>query len=265
MALGQPCAVGQPRQAQESEGHAATKAEVLELLAAAEGKDLELLTFLFLDAETGARRGELAALRLSDFDDDAVTIARALTVGLMTEENLRAYRGHIWPAGRPRGNLPTALIEKDVPKNEGSMRTISLSPATIDLVRLQRVRLTEAMLGVGLVYPEDGFLFPSTPEGTKPWRPDTWTHRFIRLRDGSACACAYTTFAISSPPPCSRPGWTWPPLPDASATGAAGRRPWPSTRTSYGSPIASPRTSWRGSSSDRTTQPRAHSRPTCSP
>ncbi len=120
------------------------------------------------------------------------------------------------------------------------MRTISLSPATIDLVRLQRVRLTEAMLGVGLVYPEDGFLFPSTPEGTKPWRPDTWTHRFIRLRDGSACACAYTTFAISSPPPCSRPGWIWPPLPDASATGAAGRRPWPSTRTSYGSPIVSP-------------------------
>lgn len=160
-----------------------TKDEVLQLLAAAEGKDLELLTFLFLDAETGARRGELAALRLSDFDDDAVTIARALTIGLMTEENLKAYRGHIWPAGHPRGKRPTALIEKDVPKNEGSMRTISLSPATIDLVRLQCVRLTEAMLHVGLTYPENGFLFPSTPEGTRPWRPDTWSHRFIRLRD----------------------------------------------------------------------------------
>lgn len=60
-----------------------TKDEVLQLLAAAEGKDLELLAFLFLDAETGARRGELAALRLSDFDDDAVTIARALTIGLI--------------------------------------------------------------------------------------------------------------------------------------------------------------------------------------
>ncbi len=179
-----PALLANPGKLRKAKVTLPTKAEVLELLAAAEGKDLELLTFLFLDAETGARRGELAALRLSDFDDDAVTIARALTVGLMTEENLRAYRGHIWPAGRPRGNLPTALIEKDVPKNEGSMRTISLSPATIDLVRLQRVRLTEAMLGVGLVYPEDGFLFPSTPEGTKPWRPDTWTHRFIRLRDG---------------------------------------------------------------------------------
>ncbi len=95
-----------------------TKDEVLQLLAAAEGKDLELLAFLFLDAETGARRGELAALRLSDFDDDAVTIARALTIGLMTEENLQTYRGHIWPSGRARRKLPTALIEKDVPKND---------------------------------------------------------------------------------------------------------------------------------------------------
>ena len=179
-----PALLANPGKPRKAKVRLPTKAEVLELLAAAEGKDLELLTFLFLDAETGARRGELAALRVSDFDDDAVTIARALTVGLMTEENLRAYQGHIWPAERPRGNLPTVLIEKDVPKNEGSMRTISLSPATIDLVRLQRVRLTEAMLGIGLVYPEDGFLFPSTPEGARPWRPDTWTHRFIRLRDG---------------------------------------------------------------------------------
>ena len=45
---------GKPRKAKVT---LPTKAEVLELLAAAEGKDLELLTFLFLDAETGARRG----------------------------------------------------------------------------------------------------------------------------------------------------------------------------------------------------------------
>ncbi len=178
-----PAVLANPGKIRKAKITPPTKDEVLKLLAAAEAKDLELLTFLFVDAETGARRGELAAFRLSDFADDAVTIARALTIGLMTEENLKAHRGHIWPGGRARGDLPTALIEKDAPKNEGSMRTISLSPTTIDLVRLQRARLTEGLLGVGLTYPEDGFLFPSTPEGTRPWRPDTWSHRFIRLRD----------------------------------------------------------------------------------
>lgn len=172
---------GKPRKAKITPP---TQTEVMQLLEAAEAQDLDLLTFLFLDAETGARRGELAALRLNDFGDDAVTIARALTIGLMNEENLKAYRSHIWTGERPRGNLPTALIEKDNPKNEGSVRTISLSSATIDLVALERARLTERALLVGAAYPADGFLFPATPEGTRPWRPDTWSHRFIRLRDG---------------------------------------------------------------------------------
>ena len=151
MALGQPRVAGQPGKPGKAKVTLPTKAKVLQLLAAAEGNDLELLTFLFLDAETGARRGELAALRLSDFDDDAVTITRALTVGLMTEENLSAYRGHLSAGRASLWNLPTALTEKDVPKNEGLKRTISLSPATMELGCLQRARLTEAILGVGLV------------------------------------------------------------------------------------------------------------------
>ena len=69
------------------------------MLEAAEEKDPEWLTFLFLDAETGARRGaELAALRLDDFTLDTVSISRSLAVGLLTENNLRSYRGHIWPS-----------------------------------------------------------------------------------------------------------------------------------------------------------------------
>ncbi len=121
-----PAVLASPGKLRKAKITLPTKGEVLQLLAAAEAKDLELLTFLFLDAETGARRGELAALRLSDFDDGAVTITRALTVGLMTEESLKAYRGHIWPSEQPRGSRPTALLEKDVPKNERSLRTISL-------------------------------------------------------------------------------------------------------------------------------------------
>ncbi len=42
------------------------------MLDGAGEEDPEMLTFLFLDAETGARRGEVSALRLDDFGPDFV-------------------------------------------------------------------------------------------------------------------------------------------------------------------------------------------------
>lgn len=157
--------------------------EVVRLLEAAELKDAELLTFLFLDAETGARRGELSALRLADFGGDSVRIARSLVIGLMSDEASRVHRGHIWPGEWGRGERPTALIEKDNPKNESSIRTICLSPATMDLVRTQRDGLEERACAAGAAYTQEGFLFPASVDGSRPWRPDTWTRRFMKLRD----------------------------------------------------------------------------------
>jgi integrase len=161
-----------------------TPADVAALLEAAGERDPEWLTYLFLDAETGARRGELAALRLDDFALDTVSISRSLAVGLLTEDNLRTYRGHVWPSGKQRGRHPTALIEKDSPKNDSSERTLSLSTMTLDLVEQQRVRLCERAAAAGGSYPDNGFLFPGAVDGSRPLRADTWSHRFTRLRDG---------------------------------------------------------------------------------
>ncbi len=158
--------------------------DVASLLEAAEEEDPEWLTFLFLDAETGARRGELAALRLDDFALDTVTIARSLAVGLLTDDNLRAFRGYIWPSGKQRGRHPTAVIEKGSPKNDSSERTLSLASMTLNLVAHQRARLTERAAAAGGSYPDDGFLFPGSVDGTRPLRADTWSHRFTRLRNG---------------------------------------------------------------------------------
>ena len=160
-----------------------TGPEVVQLLEAAEGHDPELLVFLFLDAETGARRGELSTLRFSDFGDDSVRIARSLIVGLLTEDAKRAYAGHIWPGEWRRGERPTALIEKENPKNESSIRTVALTRATTELIRLHRIRLVEEALGAGVIFAPDGFVFPASTDGTRPWRPETWTRRFSRLRD----------------------------------------------------------------------------------
>jgi integrase len=178
-----PALKASPGKAQKAKISPPSTGEVTRILEAAAAQDPELLTFLFLDAETGARRGELSALRLYDFDDDSVRIARSLTIGLMTEEAGRAHKNRIWPADWQRGERPTALIEKENPKNQNSIRTISLSPATMVLVREQCARLDERALQAGIAYPETAFLFPSSIDGLRPWRPDTWTRRFARIRD----------------------------------------------------------------------------------
>ncbi len=36
------------------------------------------------------------------------------------------------------------------------------------------------MCGVSLA--PDAFVFAAEVDGSRPWRPDTWTHRFVRLR-----------------------------------------------------------------------------------
>lgn len=154
---------------------------VTAMLAAAE-HDPELLTYVFLDAETGARRGEAAALRLDDFRDDAtVEISRALAIGLASEKNARDYAGHYWPSTVRRGDRPTALIEKE-PKTEESTRRIALAAPTIELVRGQAARLANRAAMAGAQYPAGGFLFPADALGRRPLRPDTWTHRWSRLR-----------------------------------------------------------------------------------
>lgn len=177
-----PCDLARPARGKKKRVSVPDTEVVLRILEGAEARDPELLAYLFLDAETGARRAELAALRVNDFGLDDVTISRALSIALATPENARDYAGHYWPTATKRGELETALVEGD-PKNEDSIRTLALSPATLELVAGQRKRVAERVALAGLDYPPDGFLFPAPGDGTRPLRPDTWSHRFIRLRD----------------------------------------------------------------------------------
>ncbi len=178
-----PALHARPGKARPKEISPPSGPEVVQLIEAAERLDPELLLFLFLDAETGARRGELSALRITDFGDDNVRIARTLVLGLLSDDNERAYAGHIWPGEWARGQRPTALIEKSGPKNERSIRTIALTPATTDMVRQHHQGLVERASVGGVAFAADGFLFPASIDGSRPWRPDTWTRRFSRIRD----------------------------------------------------------------------------------
>jgi integrase len=126
--------------------------------AAAKSRDPEIADFLRLAVVTGARRGELCALRWSDVDLEGarLTISRSIVDGSRE-----------------------MLIEKDTKTH--SSRRIYLDTATIDLLRRRHADLTERASLCGIALAGDAFVFSDVPDGTTPWRPSRVTLAFGRL------------------------------------------------------------------------------------
>jgi integrase len=133
--------------------------DVLELVAEAEASDPDLACLLLLAATTGARRGELCALRWSDVDleSGSALITRALVEGRGSE-----------------------LIEKDT-KTHASRR-IALDVGSRDALELHRRRCSERATACGVSLKDSAFVFSSDPDGAKPLVPNDVTKRFIRVR-----------------------------------------------------------------------------------
>jgi integrase len=112
-----------------------------------------------LAALTGARRGELSALRWSDVDLDAGT--------------LRISRSMIDMPGR---------VEEKATKT-GQSRSLALGPAGVQLLGLHRDQV-EALAQAGeVVVDGGGFVFSERLDGATPIRPDSITGFFRRVRD----------------------------------------------------------------------------------
>jgi integrase len=113
--------------------------------------------FLVLAATTGARRGQLLALRLHDinFDHSSLSFQRALVEG-------------------PEGPVlaPT--------KTRRSHR-VALDAATL---RLLRARFDEMGANCPDVL-EDAFVFSNDPLGLRPWKPNWVTKQFIAARQSA--------------------------------------------------------------------------------
>lgn len=134
---------------------------VAALLERAEQDSPAFALFLVLAAVTGARRGELLALRWPDVDQDgaSLTIARAICEG------------------------PEGPVERPRPKTAGSVRRIALDEATVALLGAHRARMAEAALACGVPLPASAFVFSHEPDGSAPWRPGYVSLKFRRLRD----------------------------------------------------------------------------------
>ena len=135
-----------------------TPGDVSRLIAAADAQGGELGCFLRLAAVTGARRGEVCALRWSDIDFKAamVTISRSVA-----------------------GQRNDELIEKST-KTHASRR-MALDPVTLTTLEIHWGRSVTRANECAVRLPVKAFVFSDTPDCSSPWRPNRVTLAFRRL------------------------------------------------------------------------------------
>jgi integrase len=142
-----------------AEIEAPTVAQVRSIIAAAEAKgDPNLATIVTVAALTGARRGELCALRWSDIDftSAALTISRSV------------YR-----------TADAEWLLKD-PKSH-QKRRISLDPVAMEALRRHRGSADALAANLELELPETAFIFSESPQGREPLVPDVVTQRYAKV------------------------------------------------------------------------------------
>ena len=125
-------------------------------------KGHEFFPLVYLAAATGARRGELLALRWADLDLEK----SKLSIGKSLEEI-------------GRGEMRT--IRAKAPKTKSGARIIDLPPDSISVLREHRAKQMQAALAVG-VTDRAGLIFPRHPwEPHEYESPGSLTRRFTRL------------------------------------------------------------------------------------
>jgi len=119
-------------------------------------RDEQFALFLWSAMTTGARRGELLALRETRFDFEAQEVAFS--------KNYLVKNGQ--------------QIEKET--KTGEERPVSLDPLTCQLFASHFSRRRMAAATVGAEVPVHAFAFSPGSDGARPWNPDTMTHRYER-------------------------------------------------------------------------------------
>jgi integrase len=153
-----PATRATPPRVRRYEHQLPTPEQLLELLRVAGERDPEFATFVRMAVVTGARRGELCALRWSDFDltRGTVSISRSIVDG--SNEH---------------------LIEKGT-KTHASRRIAIDDDTRRALVEQQKAHEDRAAF-CGTSCRSDAFVFSDSPDGSAPWRPGRVTLAFGRL------------------------------------------------------------------------------------
>ena len=129
------------------------------IIAKAEKAEPAMAVLLFLGAVTGARRGELCALRWSDLDLEGgktLTIARSV------------YQ-----------TPNKGWAEKSTKTHQ--VRQVALDDYAESVLRKYRVEVERLAKDLGLVVPHDAYMFSRSPVGAEPIRPNIVTDFMIRM------------------------------------------------------------------------------------
>lgn len=133
--------------------------QVDELLYYASQRDPELGHFLHIATSTGARRGEVCALRWSNLDTK---------LGTLTIE-------------RSIAEVPGGVKEKDTKTH--AERRITLDDETLAVFEAQRAIVSDRAREVGMKVSAKGYVFSREPDCLVPMTPGTITKQFQVLRD----------------------------------------------------------------------------------
>lgn len=135
-----------------------TKQEAVEMLSCLENEPLQFKVVVYLAIMSGAREGELVALKFSDIDfiNHRITIERS------------AYK------------LKGEMIKTKPPK-DNDVRTINIDEFTIDLIRQLKAEKERERLRLGTAWQGDEWLF-TTWNGTimHPATPSHWFRGFLK-------------------------------------------------------------------------------------
>ncbi len=149
-----PCVQATKPKTSSPEIEPPTPEQVRDVIADAEGVNADLAICLRLAAATGARRGELVALKWIDLRGSRLTIRRSLV------------------------ESGDQLHERSTKTGSKGHRTIAVDAATLAAVEALRVRQLVVADEHGLPAPEYVFSFDA---GVSPWRPGYLTLAFGRL------------------------------------------------------------------------------------
>jgi len=126
--------------------------EVLAIIHQAEKADPSLARMLVIAALTGARRGELCAIRWTDLDWTTSTLTIARSVYTV--------------AGGGWGEKATKTHQE---------RHVGLDDLAVDTFRMQREWVDDLGRQLDLSVLDDGFVWSPSPVGAEPYRPDLVT------------------------------------------------------------------------------------------
>ncbi len=134
-------------------------------------------------------RALIAAAELSRRPEYARAILLAATTGVRRAELCALRRGRDLDLERARLHVTASVVQlKDVPIQEiptknRRVRTLAVDELTVMIIRAQLAHMEEHAAFAEVALDSDAYLFSDAADGTVPWKPDSVSQFFGRLRD----------------------------------------------------------------------------------